>query len=513
MIREILQFFCPPTPDDYSPRITGLWLCLLCAVFALPSIAQTQGDDLRVLSTLKLDRKEPKPLWFEFVPSDGGLVTISYMSRRSSREIGLYKYNANFERTWREMIFENSRNTKIEYLAVVQGLIYVFTSRRDAKDDVNELWVYSYELNGRQAAKPQVVHRQPTSRSDYEVRFSKSLNKRQLLVYIDRNTRAENELIDYFIFGGAAFPSEEGTLKVPYPDDDFEIREIAISGEKDLYLLGRYNKGGRVRAPQDLSYTVFYKPLSSKRLFEYKIADDERFLTTLKLKISREGQAMLGGFFSYRSPSQIVGTVYARIPVDTLDAIRSAELTFHELDNAFLQRYLRPRQLNKGQELEDFYLDKLILRSDGGMLMLAEEYYVQQSTFRNMNGMWITQRIYHYNDIMVVSLAPGGGIEWVTAVPKMQSDDDPQELSYAAFAGAQGLFLFYKSRERGTGANVFVRQVDINGDLSLPRPFFERYRTNDVFYRGACEQISNASGVVVFYQSRGKLFTMLKIGF
>ena len=258
---------------------------------------------------------------------------------------------------------------------------------------------------------------------------------------------------------------------------------------------------------------MFYKTTASDSLYEYKFGSKTRYITDLKLKIDRDGHAIVGGFFSNKAPSQVGGTLYGNIDVDTRFPIRSVELSYREIDNEFLKRYLRPRQLERGKELQDFYLDQLILRSDGGMLMLAEEYYVQQSTFRNMNGMWITQRIYHYNDIMIASVSPTGDIEWITALPKMQSDDSPQELSYAAFVGATGLHIFYKSRERGTGANIFVRTIGITGDMGLPQPFFERYRTNDIFYRGACEQISNDSGLLVYYQSKGKLFTMLKVGF
>ena len=184
MIRYISQIICPPCDFSHSRLILALAVVLL----AWPAQLMAQAQQLEVLTQLKLDRKEPKPLWFEYVQTDSGLVTLSYMSRRSSREIGLYKYNANFRRSWRKPIYENNRRTDIQYLAVIGDVIYVFTTFKNTSEDVYELNLFTYDLAGQQLAKPMKLHEQDVKRGDYDVRFEKSLNKRKLLVYIDRNT-------------------------------------------------------------------------------------------------------------------------------------------------------------------------------------------------------------------------------------------------------------------------------------------------------------------------------------
>ena len=89
-------------------------------------------------------------------------------------------------------------------------------------------------------------------------------------------------------------------------------------------------------------------------------------------------------------------------------------------------------------------MDQLILRNDGGALLIAEQYFVQEeydrnqfydpyySNYYNRNYNDIDY-VYNYNDIIVVNIRPDGEIEWTARIPKRQvtTNDGGYYSSYA----------------------------------------------------------------------------------
>jgi hypothetical protein len=117
----------------------------------------------------------------------------------------------------------------------------------------------------------------------------------------------------------------------------------------------------------------------------------------------------------------------------------------------------------RSAELYQYALDELVLRSDGGAVLIAEQYYVEQrndyndryydpyryggfgyrglrSRFYNpyyspygYNNYRDNNYYYNYNDIIVVNIRPNGEIEWTARIPKQQvtSNDGGYFSSYA----------------------------------------------------------------------------------
>lgn len=490
---------CPPS--------WGRALILLgLAFFGGP--ATTLAQEIGVVAALRLDRREPKPLWFEYVAADGGLVTLSYLSKNSSREIGLFKYDADFKRTWRRAVFDNTREREIAYLTVQGETIFIFTHERDFRDREERTYYYAYDLLGNALVTHQPLHAAPFEDGTYDFDFARSINKRWLLGYYDAATRRAAERIDFFLFGTEADTNLSGSLTLPYPDEDLQIKTVEIANDGTIFLLCKLLEGARERSPNDARFLVFKYDPFTRQLKEIPFQLEGKFITDLQLKVDRENKLLLGGFYSLRNASQVLGMLYARLDTETDSFLVRNTQAFND---AVLSHYLKERQIERGQELSNFYLDDFVLRTDGGLLLLAEQYYVTQTSYRNINGFWSTQNQYHYDDILVVSVSPEGGIEWVTPVIKRQVADSPVELSYTHYVAGEYIYLLYKEHRRGTGTNVYFRTVNAAGELSKPVPFFPDFRVNDQFYRGASEQLSNTEGLLVVYQVRERVFSMLKL--
>ncbi len=219
---------------------------------------------------------------------------------------------------------------------------------------------------------------------------------------------------------------------------------------------------------------------------------------------------LIGGFYSLKSAAEVIGTLYARVDGATGQVVAHHKQKF---EARFLAQYLSTRQIEKGRELGDYYLDDLVLRSDGGVLLLAEQFYRTTQTSRDIYGYWYSRDLLHYEDISIFSLSAGGEVEWTATIPKRQAAEERKEISYLPLVGESSLFLFYKTRLKGFGTNVYVSEVSYEGVVRAPRAFFERFRASDVFFRIFCEQIGNREAILTYFQNGSRSFTLAKVAF
>ncbi|MEM7038932.1 MAG: hypothetical protein AAF570_18265, partial [Bacteroidota bacterium] len=87
-----------------------LWCCLL---FTGSAFAQS------VTARLDLDRREAKPRHIEYCSADGGLATFGNMTKKSSRYLGIHKYDDLFNKQWSEQILAQNGRANVDLMAVL----------------------------------------------------------------------------------------------------------------------------------------------------------------------------------------------------------------------------------------------------------------------------------------------------------------------------------------------------------------------------------------------------------
>jgi hypothetical protein len=175
------------------------------------------------------------------------------------------------------------------------------------------------------------------------------------------------------------------------------------------------------------------------------------------------------GFYSEKGTWSIRGTFFLRIDRATKTIVRQS---FKEFDTDFITAYMTDKEEQKatkkaerkGESLEmyEYEMRDNIKREDGGAVVVAEQYYMWVETIRttNANGSVSTRTVYHYvyNDIIVVSIAPSGDIEWNAKVPKRQhsTNDGGYYSSYAMTLKGGKIYLLFNDN----GENLFLKDGD-----------------------------------------------------
>ncbi|MEL6925905.1 MAG: hypothetical protein AAFO94_17820, partial [Bacteroidota bacterium] len=332
------------------------------------------------------------------------------------------------------------------------------------------------------------------------------------------------------------------------------VEEYRVDNEGNVYLVGViYQDRNRTRRQglPTYQYNVLTYTNGGGEAEEYKIDLSGKFITDLTLRPDNNGELICAGFFSERNSYSIKGTFFFR-----LDPIKKEmyNKNLKEFEFEFLTEYMSRGETSRarrregrgnGPELYRYSLDDLILRSDGGAVLVAEQYFVQE-VFRDqyMNGGFYGSRLYNpyglgfnngnrydryynYNDIIVVNINAEGGIDWTTRIPKRQEtfNDGGYFSSYAMSIVQDKLFFIFNDNGRNfdpsknenrlyafNGKYSVIAVTEVNTDGSAQTyPLFSNRDAEVVTRPKICKQIGRRSMIV--YGERGRKFRFANVRF
>ncbi len=277
--------------------------------------------------------------------------------------------------------------------------------------------------------------------------------------------------------------------KLPYSRKNFAVEDHQVDNKGNVYLLGIiYTEGSarlerRGKATYQYDIVAYRREDSTMDSHEYKVDMKDKFVSDLSFKIADDGDLICAGFYSDKGAKSIKGACFFKINPKTHD---QTSISSRPFDFEFMTVNLSERNkerakvaLEKGNkaaepELFDYSIDKLITRSDGGVIMVAEQYFIDEQFRNNYNnygygGYGFGNSAYYspyssyydpygynrnnrrpdyyfnYNDIIVVNIQPDGEIAWSARIPKRQTsvNDFGEYSSYGMSIVADKLYFIY----------------------------------------------------------------------
>ncbi len=335
----------------------------------------------------------------------------------------------------------------------------------------------------------------------------------------------------------------EQDVTLPYPDEKFTIEEYRVDTEGNVFVLGVIFKDGyrkRRSGRPNYQYTLLTYSKNGSLAPEYKIDLKDQFITDLTFRIQKNGDPVCTGFYSDKNSYSMRGTYFFKINRKTGDVynINMKEFEFDFLTELMSDRKKRRAERaeesnnNKRQtELFQYDLDKLVLRSDGGAVLIAEQYYIttENDRYRDQYGYWQTRttNTYHYNDIIVVNINPDGEIDWASHVPKRQvtSNDGGYFSSYSIAVTGKAIYMVFndngKNFEKGkeahktyayNGSRSIVTLAEVKPDGSVNRyPLFSNKEEGIITRPKVCKQ--TAKDEIIIYGERNRKYKFASVIF
>lgn len=305
--------------------------------------------------------------------------------------------------------------------------------------------------------------------------FQVSKDSTKLLIFKDLPfERKEPARFGFRVFDENFDLRWEKNIILPYNSDRFTVEEYRVDNSGNVHLLGvlyQDNATRRRRGNPTYQYVILSYTDNGEKTEEYRIDLEEKFITDLTFQVGKSGTLICSGFYSERGSYSIKGAYYFQLDPETRE-IRNRNYSEFEFD--FLVQGLSEKNIERARQAEanndrrrapemyDYSLDELILRSDGGAVLIAEQYYVERENFRDPGFGWSpygfydpwfdprfnnvqTDYFYNYNDIIVVNIRPTGEVEWSARIPKQQEtrNDGGYYSSYAMSIVRDKLYFVY----------------------------------------------------------------------
>ncbi len=283
--------------------------------------------------------------------------------------------------------------------------------------------------------------------------FVRSENDSKILLYRNNpvTKTSKKESVTYKMYDNKLKMLWEKKLEFDVDDKKYDVLKYSVTDDGQVILLGRRDltKKEKVKKMPSYKYLLYLYDNEKDQLEEYQISLGKMYITDISYTIDNKNKKlMLAGFYSNKGPGYLTGTFYQRIDI----ANKKVEIEqTKEFERDFMMDHMSEKKVDKNKELANYDIRDLVKRDDGGLTLVAEQYYVIVTTHTStVNGRTTTTTTYHYhyNDIIVVNINNDGKIGWALTIPKTQySVNDGGYMSSYAFnvAGDKMYFVFYDS--------------------------------------------------------------------
>ena len=467
-------------------------------------------------------------------------------------KIYLEHYNRDMDLVNRKELSLKIKKKKREFedLMMIGGQLYFFTSFNNQAKKKNYLFAQKISPKSLRPEANLTYIGEIDTKNKYQegsFNFHISRDSSKVLVYnqlpYKKNT---SERFALRVFDNEMQELWSKDIKLPYDDSQFAIEDYQVDNEGNVYLLGvLYTDGSalvRRRGKPNYKYVILAYNEAGEELTKYKIDLKGKFITDLTFRVANDGELICSGFYSEKGTYSIKGTYFFRVdPKEKQIFNKNAK----EFDFDFRTEYvsekrkgkLRNRErkgdAKKEAELNAYSLDHLILRNDGGALLIAEQYYVEEQVDNYGYGVGVYNQnvrydyYYNYNDIIVVNINPNGEVEWTARIPKRQEtrNDNGYFSSYAMSIVRDKIYFIYNDNAKnfspnkkenrfynynGSNSIVAVTAVHQDGDV-YTSPLFENMDANIITRPKVCRQIGKKE--MVIFGERGRRSRFGKIRF
>ena len=433
------------------------------------------------------------------------------------------------------------KDRNFEDVLMVGGQLYLFTSYNNQAQKKNYLFYQKLSKRlqpSRQLKKiAEIDTRNKSLTGSFNLLISEDSSK--VLLYNQlANKKKEPEQFALRVLDNQLQPIWSRDIILPYNDQQFTIKDYRIDESGNVYLMGLlYIDGIRKekRGLPNYQYVILAYTENGEADQEYQIDIKDKFITDLTFRIADDGQLVCAGFYSEKGTTSVKGTCFFHLNPQTqaVDHLSFKEFDF-EFRSGFLSNNAQRRAAraeysgdkDKQAELYRFSVDELVLRSDGGALLVAEQYYVYERSYRYWDGTLRYEYNYHYNDIIIVNIRPDGSIEWATRIPKRQEtiNDGGYFSSYAMSIVRDRIYFIFNDNSRNFDNDGSTRLYNFNGSNSiitlaevrkdgnlLMYPLFRNRAAGTITRPKICKQIGSRR--MMIYGEKGRTFKFAELTF
>lgn len=245
--------------------------------------------------------------------------------------------------------------------------------------------------------------------------------------------------------------------------------QVLVTDKGQMYFI--HGKDNQKTKKEEHVYDIYFgnEETASKSITFFTFPMNEKLTFDIVFTFDNlNNRIIAGGLYSENTKTKSVGYFYLSVSPENPD---DYILVFEPFDDEFVSNFLG-KQVEAGKGLSETVIQEIILRRDGGILMVGEQAVRNErqtigagSVGTSMGHIYFD---YYYDDLFVISIHPSGETHWKTILHKKQYsyDDDAVFSSYFLLKTAKSLSFFFNDEVKYENT---VSEYNLRGDGKYDR--------------------------------------------
>jgi hypothetical protein len=376
-----------------------------------------------------------------------------------SRKQQLSLFDEKLNKKWQLPVLPTLAGASVEGIIMFQNNILVFYSSYSKENNRLEIYFDSYNSLGKLIeSKRKLGETTITKYNDLEkIRILISPDKESLGIYINE-ADDDNQNIHLITYSTQENTSNKD-FKIKYGNELLYLNNFLLDNNGNLYVSGQLkNKENKKQKSQYL----FCYISSINSLIEKVVSDFNTPISDVIIKFNPIKNEIICGGISVDNNSYSGSSIKLLIA----DSIFNFRELNYSIQGSSLKDLIGERN-SSGISLDNYTMQDLILREDGGALLVAEAQYLSEYSFYDQFTQTFNRRTeYHFDNIVLFSVSPNEKIDWCKVIKKEQvsMDDFGIFSSFASYVNNDEIGFIYN---KDSGRNFELMNVIITKDGEL----------------------------------------------
>ncbi len=344
--------------------------------------------------------------------------------REMTNKFEVQAYDEGMRAKWdKEIVLDRGRPEIVEVISGNGEFEVLYKHRRKGKQFL-KMHRYDAAANLRDSATIKMLGSaffKPTT----EIKFSEDKRK-ALLIDFDRISKFNGTMID--------LDSMKVMWEQAYNSDDFfpvrELTEMLVDNRGNAYIV--FDKDNRKAARDEHRLEIHACGPNFIDVQKLEIPMNGNLIYDADFKIDNLNQKFIcGGLYSEKSLARATGYFYLSAGLPTVTQLNLQFHSFTDEDVAVLL----DKKVKKNDGVTQLEVQEVVLRKDGGILLITERVKHNERGGTNMGRMDRYGNLivdYYYDNIFIASLHPNGTHHWDEVLHKRQFSQD-DEASYSSY--------------------------------------------------------------------------------
>lgn len=380
-----------------------------------------------------------------------------------TRKLQISFFDDQLIRKWQAPMNCNVNGATIENIFAFDNKIILLYSLFSKDNSTIEIYYDSYNSDGKSVQlKNKLGSVAITKFNNLEkIRVILSPDKNNFGVYINESDD-NNQNINILTCSNIGEISNNA-FKLNFGSGQLYLSNFMLDNSNNFYSSGQVKS--KENKKQKSQYLFCY--LSSiNSVIEKVVSDINSPVSDIMIKYNSVKNEIVCGGIGVDNTSYS-GSGIKLLIIDSLFHFREVN---YSIQGSSLKELIGERN-NSGISLDNYSIQDLILREDGGALLVAEAQYLSEYSFYDQFTQTFNRRTeYHFDNIVLFSISPEGNIDWCKVIKKEQvtMDDFGIFSSFASYLNNEEIGIIY-NKDSGRNFELMHVLITKDGQLSSKR--------------------------------------------